>query len=118
MDENMVKFMEKLKELIPYAKRKKGVLEVQEINDFFGEIERIEARLPLLRWRSGGDHNNIGVAAVLVIADGNLYVASQIVDTITQVHHLAVCALLIDVDQQNFVADALCQQAERGGRSD
>ena len=90
----------------------------ERINDFFGEIERIEARLPLLRWRSGGDHNNIGVAAVLVIADGNLYVASQIVDTITQVHHLAVCALLIDVDQQNFVADALCQQAERGGRSD
>ena len=37
MDENMIKFMEKLKELVPYAKKKKGVLEVQEINDFFGE---------------------------------------------------------------------------------
>ena len=42
MDENMVKFMEKLKELIPYAKRKKGVLEVQEINDFFGDIPLTE----------------------------------------------------------------------------
>ena len=33
MDENMHKFLEKLKELVPYAKKKKGVLEFQEIND-------------------------------------------------------------------------------------
>lgn len=45
MDESMVKFLEKLKELIPYAKRKKGVLEEQEINDFFGDIELNEEQI-------------------------------------------------------------------------
>ena len=45
MDENMLKFMEKLKELLPYAKRKKGVLEVQEINDFFSDIPLTEEQI-------------------------------------------------------------------------
>ncbi|MDE7325816.1 MAG: RNA polymerase sigma factor RpoD [Lachnospiraceae bacterium] len=39
MDENMVKFHEKLKELLQYAKSKKNVLEYEEINDFFAELE-------------------------------------------------------------------------------
>lgn len=42
MDENMIKFMEKLKELVPYAKQKKGVLELSEINEFFGDIPLTE----------------------------------------------------------------------------
>lgn len=45
MDENMQKFLEKLKELIPYAKKKKGVLEFQEINDFFGDIQLNEEQI-------------------------------------------------------------------------
>ena len=45
MDENMHKFLEKLKELVPYAKKKKGVLEFQEINDFFGDIELNEEQV-------------------------------------------------------------------------
>jgi len=45
MDENMVKFLEKLKELVPYAKKKKGVLEFQEINDFFGDIQLSEEQI-------------------------------------------------------------------------
>ena len=45
MDENMAKFLEKLKELVPYARKKKGVLEFQEINDFFGDIELMKSRL-------------------------------------------------------------------------
>ncbi len=45
MDENMAKFLEKLKELVPYAKKKKGVLEFQEINDFFGDIELNEEQV-------------------------------------------------------------------------
>ena len=45
MDENMAKFLEKLKELVPYAKKKKGVLEFQEINDFFGDIELSEEQV-------------------------------------------------------------------------
>lgn len=39
MDENMAKFHEKLKELLAYAKKKKNVLEYQEINDFFADME-------------------------------------------------------------------------------
>ena len=39
MLENMEKFNEKLKELLALAKRKKNVLEYQEINDFFVDME-------------------------------------------------------------------------------
>lgn len=39
MDENMLKFAEKLKELLVFAKKKKNVLEFQEINDFFVDFE-------------------------------------------------------------------------------
>jgi RNA polymerase primary sigma factor len=39
MDENMVKFSEKLKELLVFAKKKKNVLEFQEINDFFVDFD-------------------------------------------------------------------------------
>lgn len=39
MEENMIKFSEKLKELLIFAKKKKNVLEFQEINDFFTEVE-------------------------------------------------------------------------------
>ena len=39
MDENVIKFTEKLKELLDFAAKKKNVLEYQEINDFFAEME-------------------------------------------------------------------------------
>lgn len=39
MDENMLKFSEKLGELLIYARKRKNVLELQEINDFFGDID-------------------------------------------------------------------------------
>lgn len=39
MDESMVKFSEKLSELLVYAKKRKNVLELPEINDFFGDTE-------------------------------------------------------------------------------
>jgi RNA polymerase primary sigma factor len=39
MDESMVKFSEKLKELLVFAKKKKNVLEFQEINDFFVDFD-------------------------------------------------------------------------------
>ena len=38
MDEKVAKFMEKLKELLEFAKKKKNVLEVEEINEFFGDM--------------------------------------------------------------------------------
>ena len=39
MEENMAKFLEKLKELVALGKKKKSVLELQEINDFFADME-------------------------------------------------------------------------------
>ncbi len=39
MDENVAKFHEKLKEILQYARSKKNVLEYEEINDFFAELE-------------------------------------------------------------------------------
>jgi len=39
MDENIIKFTEKLKELLAYAEKKKNVLEFQEVNDFFADME-------------------------------------------------------------------------------
>lgn len=39
MDEKMLKFSEKLGELLVFARKKKNILELQEINEFFGEIE-------------------------------------------------------------------------------
>ena len=39
MDENIVKFQEKLRELVSLRKKKKGILEIQEINDFFSDME-------------------------------------------------------------------------------
>ena len=39
MEENTQKFEEKLKELIQWGKKKKSILELQEINDFFHDME-------------------------------------------------------------------------------
>ncbi len=39
MDENMIKFTEKLKELLALAKKKKNCLEQQEILDFFADMD-------------------------------------------------------------------------------
>ena len=39
MEENVVKFEEKLKDLLVMAKKKKNILEYQEISDFFADME-------------------------------------------------------------------------------
>lgn len=39
MEENVVKFSDRMKELLEFAKMKKNVLEFQEINDFFADME-------------------------------------------------------------------------------
>ena len=39
MDEHMAKFEERLKELVQLGKKKKGILEIQEINDFFHDMD-------------------------------------------------------------------------------
>ncbi|MGB4660473.1 MAG: RNA polymerase sigma factor RpoD [Mobilitalea sp.] len=45
MDENLIKFTERLKELLAYAEKKKNVLEFQEVNDFFSEFELDPAKI-------------------------------------------------------------------------
>ena len=39
MEENTQKFDERLKELVALGKKKKSILELQEINDFFNDME-------------------------------------------------------------------------------
>ncbi len=39
MEENTQKFLERMKELVALGKKKKSVLEIQEINDFFTDME-------------------------------------------------------------------------------
>ncbi|MEG2523936.1 MAG: sigma-70 factor domain-containing protein, partial [Lachnospiraceae bacterium] len=39
MEENIIKFEEKLKELVALGKKKKSILEIQEINEIFSEME-------------------------------------------------------------------------------
>ena len=45
MDENIVKFTERLKELLAFAEKKKNVLEFQEVNDFFADMELDPGRI-------------------------------------------------------------------------
>jgi len=63
MDENMqAKFEEKLKDFLAYAKKKKNVLEYQEINDFFADMpleeEQMEKIMEVL------DQNNVDVLRI------------------------------------------------------
>ncbi len=55
MEMNMAKFSEKLVELLELAKKKKNVLEYQEISDFFKDspLEWIRWRRFLTSWRPG-----------------------------------------------------------------
>lgn len=39
MEENTQKFLERLRELVALGKKKKSILEIQEINDFFSDME-------------------------------------------------------------------------------
>ena len=39
MEENAQKFLEKMKELLALGKKKKSILDIQEINDFFSDME-------------------------------------------------------------------------------
>lgn len=45
MDESMVKFTERLKEVLAYAKQKKNVLEQEEVKKFFADLELDQARI-------------------------------------------------------------------------
>ncbi|MGL6201468.1 MAG: RNA polymerase sigma factor RpoD [Lachnospiraceae bacterium] len=62
MEENTVKFEAKLKELVTLGKKKKSILELQEINDFFVDIELEEGQMD--RVFECLDNNNIDVLRI------------------------------------------------------
>ena len=70
MDENMVRFNERLKELLAYAEMKKNVLEYQEVNDFFADMEldphRIEKIYDFL------EKHNVDVLRITDAADDDI----------------------------------------------
>ena len=39
MEENTQKFLERLKDLVALGKKKKSILEIQEVNDYFADME-------------------------------------------------------------------------------
>ena len=45
VDENRIKFTERLKEILIQARKKKNILEYQEVNDFFGDMELNEDQI-------------------------------------------------------------------------
>ena len=75
MEENMVKFSEKLKELLATAKKKKNVLEYQEISDFFNDMEldaeKFEKILDFL------EQNNIDVLRITDDDDDNIILSDE-----------------------------------------
>ena len=62
MEENANKFLEKMKELLAFAKKKKNVLEYQEIGEFFSDMaleeEQFEKILETL------EQNNVDVLRI------------------------------------------------------
>ena len=48
MDEAMLRFNEKLKQLLEIAKKKKNVLEYKEINQFFSDMELSTEKIELI----------------------------------------------------------------------
>ncbi len=75
MEENIVKFSEKLKELLATAKKKKNVLEYQEISDFFNDMEldaeKFEKILDFL------EQNNIDVLRITDDDDDNIILSDE-----------------------------------------
>ncbi len=75
MEENVVKFSDKLKELLSIAKKKKNVLEYQEISDFFNDMEldaeKFEKILDFL------EQNNIDVLRITDDDDDNIILSDE-----------------------------------------
>ena len=67
MEENVAKFGERMKELLAMAKKKKNVLEYQEISDYFADLEldadKFERVLDFL------ENNNIDVLRITETED-------------------------------------------------
>ena len=51
MEENIQKFTERLRELVAQGKKKKSILEIQEINDFFADMELEAEQMEKSIWK-------------------------------------------------------------------
>ena len=70
MDESTQKFLERLRELVALGKKKKSILEIQEINDFFSDMElNAEQMEKVFEYL---EHNNIDVLRINEDVDSDI----------------------------------------------
>ena len=70
MDESTQKFLERLRELVALGKKKKSILEIQEINDFFSDMELNEEQMEKVFEYL--EHNNIDVLRINEDVDSDI----------------------------------------------
>ena len=72
MEENAQKFLEKMNELVALGKKKKSILDVQEINDFFTDMDlSAEQMEKVFEYLEG---NNIDVLRITAETDDDVEV--------------------------------------------
>ena len=72
MEENAQKFLEKMNELVALGKKKKSILDVQEINDFFTDMDlSAEQMEKVFEYLEG---NNIDVLRITADTDDDVEV--------------------------------------------
>ena len=78
MEENAQKFLEKMNELVALGKKKKSILDVQEINDFFADMElSAEQMEKVFEYLEG---HNIGVLRITADTDDDVDIDNMIAE--------------------------------------
>ena len=78
MEENAQKFLEKMNELVALGKKKKSILDVQEINDFFADMElSAEQMEKVFEYLEG---HNIDVLRITADADDDVDIDNMIAE--------------------------------------
>ena len=78
MEENAQKFLEKMNELVALGKKKKSILDVQEINDFFADMElSAEQREKVFEYLEG---HNIDVLRITADTDDDVDIDNMIAE--------------------------------------
>lgn len=78
MEENAQKFLEKMNELVALGKKKKSILDVQEINDFFADMElSAEQMEKVFEYLEG---NNIDVLRITADTDDDVDIDNMIAE--------------------------------------
>ena len=78
MEENAQKFLEKMNELVALGKKKKSILDVQEINDFFADMELIAEQMEkVFEYLEG---HNIDVLRITADTDDDVDIDNMIAE--------------------------------------